>query len=608
MTAQTPPRFREFLIMAAWCGLVYGLVEATESGLLSLIPGALSWRTGNSVEVLWVAPLFYMVVALALGIVIAVLAPVFRIRRPDIALVVVVAFSGGYLAARLQGQVFGKVTSLILALGIALMTFRAYRRWEGPLRQAMARSFPILFALLGLGAVVTTFGPRLLRPRSDAQTASSAINVLMIVLDTQRADHLGTYGYHRETSPEIDRFAAGGTVFLNATASSSWTLPTHATLMTGRLPHDHRAGEMRRPYLDRRYPTLAEVLGEQGYATAGFVANTYWCGRQTGLARGFDHYEDFYGNPGDALVRTVLGRWLAYDLLPRFGLSDIPGRKRGPAINRDFLSWVDRNRQQPFFAFLNYFDVHAPFLPPVPFAGRYSGRKAEEYRSNKEINIGALTAEMKLPADSVIANLVDAYDESLLSLDAALGELFAGLERRGLLARTLVIITSDHGESFGDHNFLYHGHSLYRDQTHVPLIVRLPSKVPGGLRAGWPVGLEQVPATIMSVVQPSDTTFPGGSLFQADSSRQVLSELARRTGLPPGWPSSNGSVAAKTSDRWHFIQTQDGRGELYDIQNDPGELNDLANDPTHAEVVAQFQEALRQSLSGTGLPWGARTR
>jgi arylsulfatase A-like enzyme len=596
----------ELLRMAAWSGLVYGFIEAIESGLLSLIPGALSWRTGNSAEVFWFAPGFYLVTAVLLGLMIALAARLVRFRRPDVALVVAIAFGGGYLAARLQGQVFSVLTSLILAAGIGVVAFRIYRRWEMPLRGVMTRSLPFLLGAVALLALGTTVLPRMRGPGSSAVSDSTATNVLLLVLDTQRADHMSTYGYERITTPHIDSLAESSTVFENATASSSWTLPTHATLMTGRLPHDHQAGEMRRPYLDGRYTTLAEALSERGYATGGFVANTYWCGRQTGLNRGFEQYEDFYGNPGDALVRTVLGRWLSYDLLPRFGLSDIPGRKRGPDMNEDLLAWLDGVQGKPFFAFVNYFDAHAPFLPPAPFAGRYSGKKAEDYRSGREINIGALTAEMKLPPDSVLDGFVDAYDESVLSLDAALGALFAELERRGLLERTLVIVTSDHGESFGGHNFLYHGHSLYRDQTHVPLIVRLPSRIPAGLRAAWPVGLEQLPATIMSMVAPSDSTFPGPSVFQSDSGRRVLSELARRSGLPTGWPSSNGSVAATTTQRWHFIETQNGIGELYDIQQDPDELTNLAEDSAYAGVVAEFRQTLTQALSGSGLPWGKR--
>jgi arylsulfatase A-like enzyme len=596
----------EYLRLAAWCGLVYGFVEAIESGLLSLIPGALSWRTGNSATIFWFAPLFYLVAAVCLGLVLVGVCRLLRLRRPDMILLVTVAFSGGYLAAQLQGQVFSKLTSVILAAGIAVVVYRVYHRWGAPLRRFIRQSFPVLIGVVALLAAGTTLLPRLGRQAPAGSSPRDTPNVLLLVLDTQRADHMSTYGYERATTPHIDSIAGSSMVFENATASSSWTLPTHATLMTGRLPHDHRAGEMRRPYLDGRYRTLAEVLGERGYATGGFVANTYWCGRQTRLNRGFDHYEDFYGNPGDALVRTVLGRWLSYDLLPRFGLSDIPGRKRAPEMNRDLLSWLDRVGQRPFFAFVNYFDAHAPFLPPAPFAGRYSGKRAEEYRSGREINIGALTAEMKLPADSVLDGFVDAYDESVLSLDAAIGALFAELARRGVLEHTLVIITSDHGESFGGHNFLYHGHSLYRDQTHVPLIVRLPSRVPGGQRADWPVGLDQVPATIMSIIAPSDTTFPGTPIFQNDSSRRVLSELARRAGLPSGWPSSNGSVAAKTTQRWHFIQTQDGEGELYDIQQDPDELYNLAGDSSYAAVAAEMRQAIAQSLTGTHLPWGRK--
>src|SRR5690606_6332784 len=138
-------------------------------------------------------------------------------------------------------------------------------------------------------------------------------------------------------------------------------------MFVGRALHDHQAGLMRRPFLDERFPTLAEELRQGGYATGGFVANTYWCGRQTGLDRGFIRYEDMFGNVGDAIARTSLGRLLAYDVLPRFRVMDVPGRKYAAEINSDLIDWIDDLDDRPFFAFVNYFDVHGPYLPPAPY-------------------------------------------------------------------------------------------------------------------------------------------------------------------------------------------------------------------------------------------------
>jgi arylsulfatase A-like enzyme len=272
----------------------------------------------------------------------------------------------------------------------------------------------------------------------------------VLVADTLRADHLSSYGYSRPTTPRLDRLASEGWAFLDAYSSSSWTLPAHASLMTGRRMHEHHAGEQRRPYLDRQFATLAEVLGGAGYVSAGFVANTFWCGRNTGLDRGFVHYEDFYGSVGDALARTVLGRLLAYEVLPRFGLLDFPGRKRAADVNERMLDWIDGVGDRPFFVFANYMDVHGPYLPPPGYEGRFGGKRP--LRRAAEIELGAVHGGTIVPEPEVLRAWMNRYDESLVYLDEQIGRLVDELARRGVLDKTIVVFTSDHGENWGEHN------------------------------------------------------------------------------------------------------------------------------------------------------------
>ncbi|HXE57982.1 MAG TPA: sulfatase [Gemmatimonadales bacterium] len=591
--------------LGTWLGLAYGFVEAGQFMLLALVPGALSWRTGNSAHVLWVAPLVYAAAFGALGLLVDGAARVWRRGWWETALVSGLALLGAYLAGSLQGQILSGTAAAVLAAGIASVACRLWRRRGDAWRPIMLRTVPHLLGTVAAFAGLT-LGARWWTERralAALPTGNDRPNVLLLVIDTQRADHLSAYGYRRPTTPTLDRFAREGTLFENASATSSWTLPAHATLMTGRLLHEHRAGIMRRPYLDDRFPTLAEVLRGAGYATGGFVANTFWCGRQTGLDRGFIRYEDFYGKPGDAVARTVLGRRLAYEWLPRFGLDDVPGRKRAEDLNRDLLEWIDGIGERPFFAFVNYFDVHAPLVPPPGFAGRFSGDPRRRRRG--EVDIGALTAERKLPPPDALRRMVDEYDESLLYLDSQLERLFAELDRRGILDRTLVVVTSDHGESWGEHGLLYHGHSLYRNQTHVPLIVRFPGRVPGGLRAGWPVGLDQVPVTVGELVGIGSTPFPGRSLFDSLAAGPVLSEVGRRNGVPKAWPTGRGSVASLTTAEWHYIEIESGEAELYDLRHDPGERRNLAGDPALTRLVSGFRERLARTLVGSGLSWGA---
>jgi len=598
------------LRLGLWLGLVSGLVEGLEWVLLGLIPGALSWRTGNSVYAAWMAPAVMGILGLGLGLLVLGLARM--IRRPlawDAGLVSVVTFAGAYLTATLQGQVFSEVAALLLAAGVTTAITRWYRGDRERLQRFMLRSLPALLGAVVLLATTTTGWRRAVEWRALAllpAAPAGAPNVLLLVLDTQRADHLSMYGYARPTSPRLDAFASEAVRYDNAHASSSWTLPSHASLFTGEPLSRHQAGIMGRPFLDGRFPTLAERLREAGWATGGFVANTFWTGRNTGLARGFIRYEDFYGNLGDALARTTFGRRVAYEILPRLGRDDMPGRKWGPTLNRDLLHWVDGLNGRPFFAFVNYFDVHSPLKPPAPFAGRFRTAGPAQ-RASREIELGAIGTAVELPPPERLAELVDLYDESILALDHALGELFAQLEARGLLERTIIVVTSDHGESWGEHGMIYHGHSLYREQTHVPLVVRWPGGQHGGTVVRSPVGIDQIPVTVAAGLGLPGAAFPGSALPLADDSAgSVRTELARRSAVPSNWPASRGSVAAVVEGRWHYIEEESGSAELFDVMADPGERVNLAKDSSHATIGATFRARLTGALAGSGLSWPSR--
>jgi len=597
------------LRLGIWLGVVYGLVEAAEVLALSLVPGALSWRTGNSANILWFAPLFYGAVALLPATAVALLArPVPRL--PWERILVFFMFAGGaFLALTLPGRVLGDLSAALLALGVASVAARTYRRHAFRIERLADRTLVPLVGGVAITALLVLGTARVREARALAALPVAPLetpNVLLVIIDTQRADHLSSYGYHRPTTPSLDRLAAEGTLFERAYSSSSWTLPAHASLMTGRPLHEHRAGLMRRPYLDERHPTLAEVLRGAGYATGGFVANTFWVGRQTGLDRGFIRYEDFWGNPGDAVARTALGRRLAYDVLPRFGVVvDVPGRKRAAEINRDLLRWVDRLGDRPFFAFVNYFDVHGPYLPPPPFAGRFSGDGARG--REKKLDIGALTSDIVVPPPEVIRAMIDGYDESLAYLDAEFGKLLIALEERGILDRTVVIVTSDHGESWGEHGMMYHGHSLYHEQLHVPLIVRYPAAFRAGVRESRAVGIQQIPATILELAGVEAHAFPGESLREGPDSGPlsppVLAEVGRRSLVAANWPSSRGWLRSLLTGRWQLTEYESGELELFDLEADPAQEHNLAPAAAVAGVLAGLHARLDTLSPASRLDW-----
>jgi arylsulfatase A-like enzyme len=494
----------------------------------------------------------------------------------------------------LQGDVFSPVASLLLALGIGTQLTRLFIRRRGQVLALMRRTLAPLAGLVVLIAIGELAATAAAERSALAQlpAAGTRANVLVLVADTLRADHVSAYGYRRPTTPRIDRFASEGVTFLDAYSASSWTLPAHASLLTGRRVHEHRAGQQGRPFLDDKFATLAEVLGGAGYASGGFVANTFWCGRQTGLDRGFIHYEDFYGNLGDALARTVLGRLMAYEVLKHVGFIDIPGRMRAGDINDRLLRWIDRQGDRPFFAFANYMDVHGPYIPPPAYEGRFGGKGPQ--RRATEIELGAIDADTKVPDAAILNSWVDRYDESLLYLDEQVGRLLDELARRGILDNTIVVFTSDHGESWGEHDLLYHGHSLYQEQIRIPLIVRFPPRVPAGSRDSRPVALEQVPLLVTELAGVA-AEFPGRSMGAGASPAGegiAVSEVFRRRGVPPAWPTASGGVRSLLTGEWQLIVNDVGPLELYNLDADPGQLQNLAGDVRFADVLATLQRRL----------------
>ena len=276
----------------------------------------------------------------------------------------------------------------------------------------------------------------------------ASANALLIVLDTVAAEHLSLYGYERATSPTMVELAERGIRFDRVQATSSWTLPSHASMFTGRWPHELSAS-WRTP-LDRAYPTLAEFLSARGYATAGFVANYFYCATDSGLQRGFALYRD-YIFPGlsafksaslvDRTVRGIRGvelffeDWLDIDLLrtpvQRLWLLVNADRKDAAVVSREFLDWLARRPQpeRPFFAFLNYYDAHGPYQLPSGRTHRF-GTQPSDARDSDMI-------ERRWPMDKTgltqrdIAFAHGAYDDCVADLDEELGRLFDELGGAG---------------------------------------------------------------------------------------------------------------------------------------------------------------------------------
>lgn len=559
-------------------------------------------------DIVWMAPLAEAFVFSAVGLLLAFMARRWS-RFTWVEAFGVLAFLS-FLAMLFMYTPIHKGAALVLAAGLAYQATRWARKHPGGIHRFARVGTPLLVVvalLLGVG----TRGYRAWQERRAVgalgEARAGAPNVLFIILDTVRALSLSVYGYPRPTSPELEKFARSSVRFDYALSNAPWTLPSHASFFSGRLPHELSASWL--TPLDSRYPTIAEALAAHGYLTSGFVGNTLYADTEKGLDRGFQHWEDYAVTPGEVLRSSVLIRDITGRRRVRepFNSFELLGRKRAEDVNAEFLGWLDGVKGRPFFTFLNYFDAHAPYLPSQESARRFETPGLTHGYGEWARLRGRPTG------DSLIVSWVrdneDRYDAMIAELDAELGKLFDALERRGILNNTLVIISSDHGEQFGEHAVMGHGNSLYLPVLHVPLLIRYPGTVPEGTSVSRAVSLRDIPATITDLVGlGASASFPGRSLARfwrsdttfAPGPDTLMMSLEYNPRLPKGSPIDKGSMQAVVLDTLHFILNGDRREELYRLRQDPDERDDLASRPDYKGELARYRDALR--LVGPAAP------
>ncbi|MDH4130939.1 MAG: sulfatase-like hydrolase/transferase [Gemmatimonadota bacterium] len=588
-------RLRDMLRLAVWCGLLAGLADAAALGLRRLLVEPIVFADPRAVWTIPVADaaLFALLAMAAWGAGVAIPS----LRRPALTLWAFCFL--GLFGALYNFPAVHRVAALLLSAGLALQVVRV-SRGGARLTGAIARSTPWLLAGTA-GLAIGMVGWQAIAERRAVgrlgAAPAGAPNVLLIVLDTVRAMNLSLYGYARETTPWLTRWARSGVTFTRAMSTAPWTLPSHASLMTGRQAHELSADWM--VPLDTLDTTLAEALAARGWLPAGFVANTDYASAEVGLARGFIHYEDYTLSPGQIARSSSLARAIARvrPLRRLIGTEDNLGRKTAPDISQAFLSWVDRGHSRPFFAFLNYYDAHRPYLPPRAWAERFrTPGVALNPRVRKE------HGEDRNPPAAITQGAVDAYDGSIAYLDHELGLLFEELARRGLLQNTIVVLTSDHGEEFMEHGVWDHGNSLYLNSVHVPLVVSWPGRVPADSVVATPVSIAAVPGTILELATGGSAMLPGGSLSTAWNSQTdggaVLSSVRRVPRQPEWYPVSAGDMTATLVWPWRLIRTggTDHR-ELYRIDTDPMERHDLSQTPAAALAPQELTGAAPSTLA-----------
>ena len=391
-------------------------------------------------------------------------------------------------------------------------------------------------------------------PQSSSQTpAKPDLNVVLITIDTLRADHVGCFGYKQIKTPNIDGLAADGTRFERAFAVVPVTLPSHSAILTGTYPmrsgmHDFSANK-----LSPTQPTMASVLKQAGYATGAVIAAAVLDGK-FGLNQGFDFYYDHFD----------------FSRLSESNLDEM--ERPGNVVADQALDWLGKNSQKKFFLWMHLYDPHAPYNPPEPYRTQYAGRP---------------------------------YDGEIAFADEQVGRLLRYLKDKGIYQKTVIVLTGDHGESLGEHGEKTHGFFVYNATMHVPLIIRVPGG-PAERAVSDPVSLVDLMPTVLGatgVDVPAEVQgksllarVRGGDNQSTERDRSVYGE----TFMPRihfNWSELRGAENAK----YHFIDAP--RPELYDLAKDPGELNNLLGEKKAVaeEMRSQLVAMIREYSAGKEL-------
>jgi len=459
----------------------------------------------------------------------------------------------------------------------------------------------------------------LVTQQAVAPGGSGRQSVILISCDTVRADHMSIYGYPLDTTPNLRRLLKEVAVYRNAYSSGDMTLSTHASIFTGLYPIGHGAhysdhNPAGRP-LDQSRTTLAEILSSQGYLTAAVVANPGFLSQALGLAQGFRYYDHrsaipflSYRNREYATIRQ-----LATTLLTHFSTPweyDQICRRAGE-VNDEVYRQLRHFKEdrKPFFLFINYMDAHWPYIPPAPFHKRFPGID-ESFTLKRYFKLLDRVLEEKATVSEVERrHLLSQYDGAIAYVDFEIDRLLGRLRAMNLYDDTLIVITSDHGEAFGERHLMEHGVSTYQDQVYVPLLIKFPK---GCTETGClgtreePAGSVDIMPTILDTVGVAvPKGLDGRSLLRQEAApdRLVYSESYPRGSLKK-YPRFRRIERSVVSGRWKLISSTSGKCELYDLKTDPGEEQNVCQ--KEAPVSATLRRGLSDWL-GKAVPAGRST-
>ncbi|NIA17250.1 MAG: sulfatase-like hydrolase/transferase, partial [Planctomycetes bacterium] len=381
-------------------------------------------------------------------------------------------------------------------------------------------------------------------------------NVLLIGVETLRADHVSSLGYSRVTTPTLDKLAKGGALFSGAIGTSSWTMPTNMSILTSLYPGVHKTTDYQKKLPPGRN-TLAGIMKARGYTTAAFVSNPT-LGSQYGFSRGFDLYDDFS-------VELDLGLNL-FENNDR-GNRQVHNAMTSKAVNRSALSWLRKNYDKPFFMFVFYFDPHYDYIPPPPFDTifdpNYDGQTDGRGIVNKP-----------RPSPRDLEHIIALYDGEILYTDGYISKLLEKFAEYGIMDNTLVVVFSDHGDEFYEHGSSAHGQSLHNELTHIPLIFKWPGAIAGNKKIDCLVSQVDIMPTILDYM---DIQYNG--VMQGKSLKGLIEG---KEGNPHDIVYGEVSIhknkffaAAASKDYKFILDLQTGKKQLFNINDDPDEQIDI---------------------------------
>jgi arylsulfatase A-like enzyme len=422
-------------------------------------------------------------------------------------------------------------------------------------------------------------------PRATAPDPGTT-PVILVSFDTTRADHLSVYGYARKTTPHLEEFARGATLYTNMVAASDMTLSSHGSIFTGLYPswhgaHVYSANPVTIHPLDLSAPTLAGLLAERGVFTAAVAANNAFLTREWGLARGFQSFDvqtpveviafqrPYYLRHGVRRLLSCCVNTLPFDALYR------------PAgeVNNDVIGIMEDRavRQRSFFLFVNYMDAHTPYVAPLAEGSTLpDGRGAPDLEEYRELTLRLMRDGHPFPAVAR-GQMIERYDAGIAAEDAAFHELTAWLKRRDLYDRAMIIVTADHGEAFGEHGLSGHGVGTYHHQTQVPLLIKYPYQTTAQVVANPVSHVDLLPTIFDTLGIPFPAQIQGRSLRHAEelAGQAVYTESFPAKVLPDLIIPLDRTQRSIRDGSLKLVVASNGTRQLFDLSTDPKELHNL---------------------------------